>query len=43
LRVRKAVADYYPLHRNLRLDFVNGKLDKAVEPRVSDQAGHPQD
>jgi hypothetical protein len=25
LRVTKAVADYYSLHRNLGLDFVNGK------------------
>jgi hypothetical protein len=25
LRVMKAVADYYSLHRNLRLDFINGK------------------
>jgi hypothetical protein len=25
LRVLKAVADYYSLHRNLRLDFINGK------------------
>jgi hypothetical protein len=25
LRVTKAVADYYSLHRNLRLDFTNGK------------------
>jgi hypothetical protein len=24
LRVMKAVADYYSLHRNLRLDFING-------------------
>jgi hypothetical protein len=35
LRVMKAVADYYSLHRNLRLDFVNGKLKKAVEHLVS--------
>jgi hypothetical protein len=26
----KAVADYYSLHRNLRLDFINGKPKKAV-------------
>jgi hypothetical protein len=25
LRVMKAVADYYSLHRNLRLDFINDK------------------
>jgi hypothetical protein len=25
LRVTKAVADYYSLHRNLRLNFINGK------------------
>jgi hypothetical protein len=31
LRVRKAVADYYSLLRNLRLDFINGKPKKAVE------------
>jgi hypothetical protein len=35
LRVIKAVADYYSLHRNLRLDFINGKLKKAVEHLVS--------
>jgi hypothetical protein len=35
LRVMKAVADYYSLHRNLRLDFINGKLKKAVEHLVS--------
>jgi hypothetical protein len=35
-RVMKAVADYYSLHRNLRLDFVNGKpKKKAVEHLVS--------
>jgi hypothetical protein len=28
LRVIKAVADYYSLHRNLRLDFINGKPKK---------------
>jgi hypothetical protein len=27
----KAVADYYSLHRNMRLDFINGKPKKAVE------------
>jgi hypothetical protein len=31
----KAVADYYPLHRNLRLDFINDKPKKAVEHLVS--------
>jgi hypothetical protein len=35
LRVMKAVADYYSLHRNLRLDFINGKPNKAVEDLVS--------
>jgi hypothetical protein len=35
LRVMKAVADYYSLHRNLRLDFNNGKPKKAVEHLVS--------
>jgi hypothetical protein len=35
LRVTKAVADYYYLHRNLRLDLFNGKLKKAVECVVS--------
>jgi hypothetical protein len=35
LRVTKAVADYYSLHRNLRLDFINGKPRKAVEHLVS--------
>jgi hypothetical protein len=30
LRVMKAVADYYSLHRNLRLRFVNGKPMRAV-------------
>jgi uncharacterized membrane protein YgcG len=35
LRVMKAVADYYSLHRNLRLDFINGKPKKAVEHLVS--------
>jgi hypothetical protein len=28
LRVMKAVADYYSLHRNLRLDFIDGKADE---------------
>jgi hypothetical protein len=31
LRVMKAVADYYSLHRNLRVAFINGKPKKAVE------------
>jgi hypothetical protein len=35
LRVMKAVADYYSLHRNLRLDFNNGKPKKEVEHLVS--------
>jgi hypothetical protein len=35
LRVMKAAADYYSLHRNLRLDFINGKPKKAVEHLVS--------
>jgi hypothetical protein len=35
LRVMKAVADYYSLHRNLRLDFINGKPKKAVGHLVS--------
>jgi hypothetical protein len=35
LRVTKAIADYYSLHRILRLDFINGKLTKAVEHLVS--------
>jgi hypothetical protein len=35
LRVMKAVADYYSLHKNLRLDFTNGKPKKAVEHFVS--------
>jgi hypothetical protein len=35
LRVIKAVADYYSLHRNLRLDFINDKPKKAVKHLVS--------
>jgi uncharacterized membrane protein YgcG len=31
LRAMKAVADYYSLHRNLRLDFINGESKKTVE------------
>jgi hypothetical protein len=30
----KAVADYYSLHRNLRLEFINGKPKRAVEHLV---------
>jgi hypothetical protein len=35
LRVMKAVADYYSLLRNLRLNFINSKPKKAVEHLVS--------
>jgi hypothetical protein len=35
LRAMKAVADYYSLHRKLRLDFINGKPKKVVEHLVS--------
>jgi anion-transporting ArsA/GET3 family ATPase len=35
LRATKAVADYYSLHRNLKLDFINGKPKKTVEHLVS--------
>jgi hypothetical protein len=35
LRVMKEVADYYSLHRNLRLDFINCKPKKVVEHLVS--------
>jgi hypothetical protein len=35
LRVMKAVVDYYSLHRNMRLAFINGKPKKAVEHLVS--------
>jgi hypothetical protein len=34
LRVTKKVADYYSLHRNLILDYINGKLKKAVDHLV---------
>jgi hypothetical protein len=34
LCVTKAVADYYSLHRNLRLDFINGKPKRSVEHLV---------
>jgi hypothetical protein len=36
LRVMKPVADYLSLHRNLKLDFINGKPKRAVEQLVSD-------
>jgi hypothetical protein len=35
LCVMKAVADYYSLHRKLRLDFINDKPKQAVEHLVS--------
>jgi hypothetical protein len=35
LRVMKAVADYYSLHRNLRLNLISGKPTKAVKHLVS--------
>jgi hypothetical protein len=35
LRIMKAVADYYSLHRNLRLNIINGKPMKSVEHLVS--------
>jgi hypothetical protein len=35
LRATKALTDYYPRHRNLRLDFINGKPKRAVEHLVS--------
>jgi hypothetical protein len=35
LRITKAVADYCSLHRNLRLDFINGKPKRAVEHLAS--------
>jgi hypothetical protein len=35
LRVMMAVTDYHSSHRNLRLDFINGKPKKAVEHLVS--------
>jgi hypothetical protein len=41
LRVIKAVADFYLLHRNLSLDFINGRPKWVVE-HVSDRADHPQ-
>jgi hypothetical protein len=34
LRVMKAVADYYSLHRNLGLGFINGKPKKSAEHLV---------
>jgi hypothetical protein len=35
LRIMKAVADNYSLHRNLKLDFIKSKPKKAVEHLVS--------
>jgi hypothetical protein len=35
LRVMKAVADYYSLHQDLTLDFINEKPKRAVECLVS--------
>jgi hypothetical protein len=35
LRVMKAVSDYYSLHRNLRLDFINDKPKRAAEHYLS--------
>jgi hypothetical protein len=35
LRATKAVSDYYSLHRNLRLGFINGEPKRAVEHLVS--------
>jgi hypothetical protein len=35
MRVMEAVADYYSLHRNLRLDYINGLPKKAVKNLVS--------
>jgi hypothetical protein len=35
LRITKAVADYYSLHKNLSLDSINGKPKNAVEHLVS--------
>jgi hypothetical protein len=34
LRIKRAVADYYSLHRNMRLAFINGKPKKAVDHLV---------
>jgi hypothetical protein len=34
LRVMKAMADYYSLHRNMRLDFINGKPMKVEASRL---------
>jgi hypothetical protein len=36
LRVTKVVAEYYSLHRNPRLDFINGMPKKTVEHLVSE-------
>jgi hypothetical protein len=35
LRITRAVADYYSLHRNMSLAFINGKPKKAVEHMMS--------
>jgi hypothetical protein len=35
LRVTKAIVDYYSLHRNLRLDFIDGKPTRDIEHLVS--------
>jgi hypothetical protein len=35
LRIMKEIADYFSLHRNLRLDFINGKPKRAVKHLVS--------
>jgi hypothetical protein len=36
LRVMKSVADYCSLHRNMRLDFIGGKPQEAIEHLVSE-------
>jgi hypothetical protein len=41
LRIMKAVADYYSLHRDLKLDSINGKPKKAVEHLVSQSSRPP--
>jgi hypothetical protein len=43
LRFMKAVADYYSLHLNLRLDFINGKPKNSQACGIGDQTGHAQD
>jgi hypothetical protein len=35
LHVTKAVSNYYSLHRNMRLDCINGKPKKGVKHLVS--------